>query len=71
MAFALLATYYHVFVSVSIYFPSYSQLDASFHWIAYDSSRADWDGLCDHLRDVPREDIFKLCGSAATSVFCE
>ena len=24
-----------------------------FHGIAYDYSHADWDGLCDHLRDVP------------------
>ena len=25
------------------------------HQIAYDFSRADWDGLRDHLRDVPWE----------------
>ena len=25
----------------------------------------------DHLRDVPWEDIFKLCASAAASEFCE
>ena len=43
----------HVFVSVSIDFPSNSQQDAPFHRIAYDYSCADWDGLCDHLRDVP------------------
>ena len=43
----------HVFVSVSIDFPSNSQQDALFHCIAYDYSRTDWDGLCDHLRDVP------------------
>ena len=35
------------------------------------TSRADWDGLRDHLRDVPREDIFKLGASAAASEFCE
>ena len=29
------------------------------------------DGLCDHLRDVPWEDIFKLSASAAASEFCE
>ena len=40
-----------------------------FHFIAY--SRADWDGLQDHLRDVPWEDIFKLGASAAASEFCE
>ena len=37
----------------------------------YDYSRADWDGLCDHLRDAPWEDIFKLSASAAASEFCE
>ena len=39
--------------------------------MAYDYSRADWDGLCDHLRDIPLEDIFKLSASAAASEFCE
>ena len=29
------------------------------------------DGLRDHLRDVPWEDIFKLGASAAASEFCE
>ena len=38
--------------------------------MAYDYSRADWDGLHDHLRDVPWEEIFKLDASAATSEFC-
>ena len=42
-----------------------------FHHIAYDYSRADWDGLHDHLRDVPWEDIFKLHASNAASEFCE
>ena len=42
-------------------------LSAPFHRIAYDYSRADWDGLLDHLRDVPWEDIFKLGASAAAS----
>ena len=37
--------------------------------IAYDYSRADWGGLCDHLRDIPREDILKLGNSAAASEF--
>ena len=48
-------------VSVSIDFPSYSQLVALFHRIAFDYSRAYWDSLCDYLRDVLWEDIFKLC----------
>ena len=43
-------------VSVSINFPSNSQRDAPFCHIAYDYCCADWDGLCDHLRDVPWED---------------
>ena len=53
----------HVVVSVSIDFLSYSQWDASFHCIGCDYSGADWDGLCDHLRDFPWEDIFKLSAS--------
>ena len=59
----------HVVVSVSIDFLSNSQRDTPFHCVAYDYSRADWDGLLDHLKDVPQEDIFKL--SAAASEFCE
>ena len=39
--------------------------------MAYGYSHADWDGLLDHLRDVPWEDIFKLSASAAASKFCE
>ena len=61
----------HVIVSVSIDFLSNSQWDALSHCIAYDYSCADWDGLHDHLRDVPWEDIFKLSVSAAASEFCE
>ena len=59
------------FVSASIYFPSNCQRHALFHRIAYDYSRADWEGLRDHLRDVPWEDIFNLVASAAASEFCE
>ena len=71
VAFPPLGNSDHVVVSVSIDFPSYSQQDAPFHHIAYDYSHADWDGLRDHLRDVPWEDIFKLGASAAASEFCE
>ena len=39
--------------------------------MAYDYSRADSDGLHDHLRDVPWEDIFKLGASTAANEFCE
>ena len=59
----------HDVVSVATDFPSNLQRDAAFHCIAYDYSRADWDGLCDHLKDVSWEDIFKLSASAA-SEFC-
>ena len=71
VAFPPLGNSYHVVVSVSIDFPSYSQQDAPFHCIAYDYSCADWDGLLDHLRDVPWDDIFKLGASASASEFCE
>ena len=71
MAFPPLANSDHVVVSVSIDIPTNSQQDAPFHHIAYDYSHADWDGLRDHLRDVPWEDIFKLGASAAASEFCE
>ena len=71
VAFPPLGNSDHVVVSVSTDFPTNSQQDAPFHRIAYDYSRADWDGLRDHLRDVPWEDIFKLGASAAASEFCE
>ena len=29
-----------------------SEMHAQFHPVAYDNSCADWDGFCDHLRDV-------------------
>ena len=61
----------HVVFSVSIHFPSYSQQDALFHYISYDYCHADWDGLHDHLRNVPWEDIFKLSSSAGASKFFE
>ena len=43
---------------------------APFRRIAYDYFRADLEGLCDYLRNVPWEDMFKL-GASATSEFCE
>ena len=48
-------------VSVFIDFPINSKQDAPFHCRAYDYSCTDLDVLHDHLRDVPLEDIFKLC----------
>ena len=71
MAFPPLGNSDHVIVSVSIDFPINSKQDTPFHRVAYDYSRADWDGLRDNLRDVPWEDIFKLSASAAASEFCE
>ena len=50
-------------VLVSIDFLSKSKKDASFHHKAYDYSCPDWDDLSDHLRDVPWEEIFKVCAS--------
>ena len=70
MAFPLLGNS-DVVVSVSIDFPINSKQDTPFHRVAYDYSRADWDGLRDHLRDVTWEDIFKLSASAVASAFCE
>ena len=57
IAFPPVRNFDHVVVSVTIDFPSYSQLDASFQGIAYDYSCADWDCLQDHLRDVLWEHI--------------
>ena len=71
MAFPPLGNSDHIVVSVSIDFPTNSKQDTLFHHIAYDYSRADWDGLRDHLRDAPWEDIFKLGASVAASEFCE
>ena len=71
MIFPALGSSDHVVVSVSIDFPTNSQWDTPFHCIAYDYSCADWDGLHDHFRDVPWEDIFQLGASAAASEFCE
>ena len=58
-------------VSVSSDFPINSKQDTPFHCVAYNYSHADWDGLCDHLRDVPWKNISKLSASVAASEFCE
>ena len=71
MTFLPLENFDYIVVSVSIDFPINSKQDALFHCIAYDYSCADWDGLHNHLRDVPWQDIFKLSASAAASEFCE
>ena len=51
---------YHVVFSVSIDISSKSKWDALFYRIGYDYSRADLDGLRDHLRDVPWEALLML-----------
>ena len=71
MAFPPLGNSDHIFVSISINFPSNSQQDALFHCIACDHYCAHWGALRDHLRDVLWEDIFQLGASAAASEFCE
>ena len=71
MAFPPLGNSDHVVVSVSIDFRINSKQDTPFHRVAFDYSHTDWDGLRDHLRDVPWEEIFQLSGSAASSKFCE
>ena len=48
----------HIVVSVSIDFPINSKQDVPIHRTTFDYPRANWDGLCDHLRDVPWEDVF-------------
>ena len=55
MAFPPFGNSDHVGASVSIGFPSNSKGDAPFLRVAYDYSRADCDGLRDHLRDVHRD----------------
>ena len=70
MDFPSLGNCDHLVVSVSVAFPSNSKWDALFHGIINDYSYADWDGLCDHLRDVSLN-IFKFSSSAAASECCE
>ena len=51
------------------WFPLNSKGNALFHCVAYGYSHADWDGLRDHLRDAPGEDISKLGTSTTASEF--
>ena len=60
-----------LFFSVSFDFSINSKWDALFHGITTDYTRANWDGLHDHLRDTPWEYIFKLSACTAASEFCE
>ena len=65
MAFSLLGGSDLVVVSLSSNSPSKSKSNAPFHRTAYGYSLADWDGLHDHRRDIPRKDVFNLGASAA------
>ena len=71
MAFPPLGNSIHVFALVSIDFKINSKQDTLFHPIGYDYSRADWDGLRDHLIDVPWVDIFTLSVYTTASESCE
>ena len=71
MTFPPLGNSDNVVVSVSTDFPISSKQDALFHYVAYDYSRTDWDGLHDNSADVGLDDIFKLSASAVASEFCE
>ena len=55
----------------SVLWLSNSKMYVSFYRAAYDYSRANWDGVYNHLRDVSWEDIFKLTTSAAVAEFYE
>ena len=53
---------------ILINFPANSEGGTPFHRTVFNYSRADWEGLSDHLiADVPWEDIFKSCPSAAAA----
>ena len=49
----------HWKILIMLLFQSTNQ-DDPFNCIAYDYSRPEWDNLCNLLRDVPWEEIFKL-----------
>ena len=55
----LLEKSYHMVVSVDVEFVVKSTNEHPYHRIACSYSKADWDGLKDHLRDVLWLDIFK------------
>ena len=72
MVFPPLGNSDHVVVQVSIHFSINSKQDVPFHLIAYDYSRADWNGLRDHLKDVTWEvSLNSELLLPATSEFCE
>ena len=71
MPFFPFGNFDHGVILVSIDLPSNSKGKAPLHFIANDYSRGNWDGLRDHLRDIPWEYIFKVGTSTATNEFYE
>ena len=65
MAFPPLEISDHVIVSVFIDFSSNSKGNSLSYDMAFNYSHDDWDSLCDLLRSVSWEDIFKLGASPA------
>ena len=61
------------YVIVSVFIDSFSNSigDTPIHRIAYDYPWGGWDGLCDHLRDIPFDGIFQLSASGPSREFCE
>ena len=53
MSFLPLENSDHVLCQFPLSFRQTKNWDALFHCIVYVYSFADWNGLCDHLRDVP------------------
>ena len=68
--FLSLGNSYHVTVSNIIDFISSWKGDVPSHRKTYENSRADWDSLCKHSRDVPWENVFNSASIAANE-FCE
>ena len=66
-----ISLHWEILIMLFSQFPLTFHQDALFHHITYGYSCADWGSLCDHLRDVPWEDIFKLSASAVAGEFCE
>ena len=57
LAFPLSRNSDPVIVSVSIDFPSNSKIDDQ--GTVFDYTLSEWNGLLDHLRDFPWEDVFR------------
>ena len=68
--FPPLGNFDHAVFSVLFFFLPKSKMDTPFHCTAYGYSCADWDRLCDHLRDVPWENSFKQGVFTAETEFC-